>query len=68
MGGVVNAIFGGGGGGGSSTPAPAQSTTSNVYQTNIPEYAQPYVQNMLNATQAQLFQTDSSGNITGFNQ
>ena len=68
MGGVVNAIFGGGGGGGSSAPAPAQSTSSNVYQTNIPEYAQPYVQNMLNATQSQLFQTDSSGNITGFNQ
>lgn len=53
------------GGGGSAAP---QQTSSNVYQTNIPEYAQPYVQNMLNATQAQLFNTDSSGNITGFNQ
>ena len=56
MGGIVNAIFGGG-----SSSAPAQTapqqTSSNVYQTNIPEYAQPYVQNMLNATQAQLFQS-----------
>jgi hypothetical protein len=59
-----------GGGGGSSAPAQTapQQTSSNVYQTNIPEYAQPYVQNMLNATQAQLFQTDANGNITGFNQ
>ena len=77
MGGIVNSIFGGGGGGsggsgGSQQAAPQQAapqqTTSNVYQTNIPDYAQPYVENMLNATQAQLFNTDSSGNITGFNQ
>jgi len=63
----ISNLFGGGGGGGSQQAAP-QQTSSNVYQTNIPEYAQPYVQNMLNATQAQLFNTDSSGNITGFNQ
>ena len=56
------------GGGGGSAPAAPQQTSSNVYQTNIPDYAQPYVTNMLNATQAQLFNTDSSGNITGFNQ
>ena len=59
-------IYGGGGGGGGSAPAAPQQTSSNVYQTNIPDYAQPYVQNMLNATQAQLFQTDAGGNITGF--
>ena len=63
----ISNLFGGGGGGGSQQAAP-QQTSSNVYQTNIPDYAQPYVQNMLNATQAQLFNTDSSGNITGFNQ
>ena len=63
----ISNLFGGGGGGGSQQAAP-QQTTSNVYQTNIPDYAQPYVSNMLNATQAQLFNTDSSGNITGFNQ
>ena len=43
------------------------ATSSTVYQTNIPQYAQPYVQNMMNATQAQIFQTDASGNVTGGN-
>lgn len=52
-------------GGGQSAP---QQGSSSVYQTSIPEYAQPYVQNMLNATQSQLFNTDSSGNVTGFNK
>ena len=47
--------------------AASQPTGTNVYQTNIPQYAQPYVQNMMNATQAQIFQTDASGNVTGFN-
>ena len=51
--------------GGSSSPAPTNTTVQN---TNIPDYAQPYVENMLNATQQQLFNMDSSGNITGFNQ
>ena len=49
-------------GGGSSGP-----TQTTVQNTNIPDYAQPYVSNMLNATQSQLFQTDpTSGQITGF--
>jgi hypothetical protein len=48
---------GGGGGGG-----PQQSTS---YNTNIPEYAKPYVMNMLGATQEQLFNTQD-GEITGF--
>ena len=39
-----------GGGGGS-----AQPTQSTNYTTNIPEYARPYVENMLNATQAQIY-------------
>jgi len=64
----ISNLFGGGGGGGGSTSAAPQQTSSNVYQTNIPEYAQPYVQNMLNATQSQIFNTDASGNVTGFNQ
>ena len=51
--------MGGGGGGGQTT------STGTTYQTNIPEYAQPYVETMLGATQQQLF--DMSGNeITGF--
>jgi hypothetical protein len=47
---------GGGGGGG----APTSSTS---YSTNVPEYARPYVENMLNAAQAQIYKPD----MTGFN-
>ena len=43
--------MGKGAGGGS------QQSTSTSYQTNIPQYAQPYVENMLGATQKQLFNT-----------
>jgi hypothetical protein len=54
-----------GGGGGAPT-----ETTSTNYQTNIPEYAKPYVETMLGATQKQLFQgtpTEGGGfDITGF--
>jgi hypothetical protein len=53
------------GGGGQPT-----QTTSTNYQTNIPEYARPYVETMLGATQKQLFQGTPTGdggfNITGF--
>ena len=52
--------------GGSSQPAPAQPTTATQYNTNVPEYAKPYVTNMLGATQQQLFDMDSSGGISGF--
>ena len=50
-------ICGGGGG-----------PTSSVTQTsNIPEYAQPYVENMLGAAQQQIFSgQDAEGNYTGF--
>jgi hypothetical protein len=47
--------FTGGGGGG-----PSQTTTQT---SNIPEYARPYVENMLGATQAQLFQTNNVGGL-----
>jgi hypothetical protein len=53
---------GGKGGGGGGTPPPQQATS---YQTNVPEYAKPYVTNMLEATQQQLFNMDGSG-ISGF--
>ncbi len=43
-------------------PAPAP-TTSTSYQTNVPEYAEPYVKNMLNAAQAQIY----NPSMTGFN-
>ena len=39
-------------GGGGSAPAPTQTTVSN---TNIPEYARPYVETMLGTTQQQLY-------------
>jgi hypothetical protein len=50
----------GGGGGGGST-----QSSSTAYQTNIPEYAQPYVTSMLNATQQQLFNVQD-GQVQGF--
>lgn len=51
----------GGGGGGQQ---PTQTTNVN---TNVPEYARPYVENMLEAGQRQLFQT-SGDKITGFRE
>ena len=47
------------GGGGSSS----QPTNTTVTNTNIPEYAQPYVGNMMNAAQSQIYNKD----MTGFN-
>ena len=56
-------FFGGGGGGGQQQPSTTYSQTSN-----IPEYAQPYVETMLGATQRQLFNMGGEGgkDITGF--
>lgn len=70
----IRRLYMGGGGG------PTQ-TTSTVQNTNVPEYARPYVESMLGATQEQLFQgsrgpsttnpttgevTQGDFNITGF--
>jgi len=49
-------IYGMGGGGGGGRSAPTE-TTSTSYNTNVPEYARPYVETMLQGTQKQLFQT-----------
>ena len=49
-GGVLRDSGGGGGGG-----APTQSTS---YNTNVPEYARPYVENMLESTQKQIYNDD----------
>jgi len=46
---------GGGGGGGQQA---AQPTTSTSYNTNVPEYARPYVENMLQSTQKQIYNDD----------
>jgi hypothetical protein len=40
--------------------------TTQSYTHNIPEYAQPYVERMLGATENQIFQKDEKGDITGF--
>ena len=56
-------IYGGGGSGGGGGGQPQQNTTVN---TNIPEYAKPYVESMLGAAQKQAYKYDDSGNIVGF--
>lgn len=51
-------LYPGGGGG---------PTTSYTQTSNIPEYAQPYVERMMGATEKQVFTYDDKGeNITGF--
>ena len=49
--------FGGGGG---------QPTQNTSYNTNIPEYAEPYVTTMLGATEKQLYKYGPNGEIAGF--
>jgi hypothetical protein len=53
-------FYGGGksGGGGGNT-------TQTSYSTNLPEYAKPYYEELLKQTGKQVYQTDSSGNVTG---
>ena len=51
--------FGGPSGGGGP-----QQTTS--YQTNLPEYAKPYVETMLGTAQKQAYKYDPEGNVVGF--
>lgn len=61
---VAGSLLGGSGGGGGSSgggTASGSPTSSTVYNTSIPDYAQPYVENMLQASQAQLYQTNPDG-------
>ena len=46
--------------------ASATPTKQTIEQTTIPSYAQPYVEEMLGAARANVFETDRAGNITGF--
>ena len=48
---------GDGGGGG--------TTTSTSYSTNLPEYAEPYYNELLRQTGKNVFSTDAAGNVTG---
>jgi hypothetical protein len=51
-------LWGKGGGGGGPT-------TSTSYSTNLPEYAQPFYEELLKQAGKQSFTTDESGNVTG---
>lgn len=55
-------IYGDGGGGGGGS----QPTTTTTYSSNIPEYARPYVENMLGAAQKQIYTMNEAGQPTGF--
>lgn len=52
-------FWGGGGDGGGG------ATTSTSYSTNLPEYAEPYYNELLKQTGKQTFTTDESGAVTG---
>jgi hypothetical protein len=52
-----------GGGGGGGPAAPTQTTVQN---TNIPEYARPYVETMLGTAQQQIYNYDDTGTVSGF--
>lgn len=51
--------------GGGGSPPPAQPVQQTVQQSNIPEYAQPYVETMLGTGQQQIYNMSPSGQITG---
>ena len=54
-------FYGGGkGGGGGGGPQ-----TSTSYSTNLPEYAKPFYEELLKQSGKQIYETDSSGAVTG---
>ena len=50
----------GGGGGGGKT-----ETTGTTYQSNLPEYAKPYYEELLKQTGKEIYETDASGKAIG---
>ena len=52
--------FKGKGGGGSSAPQESKS-----YSSDLPEYAQPYYEEVMKQTGKEIYTTDSAGNVTG---
>lgn len=52
-------------GGGDGDGGGGGSQTSTSYSTNLPEYAQPYYQELLKQTGKEVFTTDASGTVTG---
>lgn len=55
---VLGHTFQGGGGKGGGGGGGPQQVTSTTTQSNIPEYARPYVENMLQSAQAQIYTPD----------
>jgi hypothetical protein len=51
--------------GGSSGGGGGGSQTSTSYSTNLPEYAQPYYQELMKQTGKAVYSTDAAGNVTG---
>ena len=58
--GLIEFVGGGGGGGPSKT-----ESTGTTYSSNIPEYAQPYYEELLKQTGKQVYTTDGAGYVTG---
>lgn len=53
-------------GGGSSGGGGGPSTSTNTsYQTNLPEYAQPYYTELMKQASKAVYNTDASGNVQG---
>jgi hypothetical protein len=59
--------MGGGGKGGGGGGAPQQTTQQQNQYQSISPWAQPFVGSLIGAGQSQVFNTDTSGNITGIN-
>jgi hypothetical protein len=57
--GLIEFVGGGGSGGGTSTQ------TGTTYQSNLPEYAKPYYEELLKQGGKQVYTTDGSGYVTG---
>jgi hypothetical protein len=53
--------MGGGGKGGGGGGGGPQQVTSTTTQSNIPEYARPYVENMLQSAQSQIYNDSGTG-------
>ena len=51
--------------GGGSSGGGGGTTQSTSYSTNLPEYAQPYYQELMKQTGKNVYSTDASGNVTG---
>ena len=55
--------FWGKGGGGSAAPAP----DTKSYSSDLPEYAQPFYEELMKQSAKEVYTTDSAGNVTGGN-